>query len=65
MKEMIVGKIHGCFTQSFSCIATRCLCWLLTESCGGWMSSDYNSDGEAQQNSNCRCVWDALRDTTP
>jgi hypothetical protein len=35
MKEMLAGKIHGHFLPSFSCFATRCLCWLLPKSSGG------------------------------
>jgi len=40
MKEILVGKIHGYFSSSFSCFATRCLCWLLSECSGGWIRND-------------------------
>jgi hypothetical protein len=32
-----VCEIHGHFTPTFSCFATRCLCWLLPYSCGRWI----------------------------
>jgi hypothetical protein len=46
MKEMFVSKIHGHFSPSFLWFATRCLCWYLPQSSGGWNSDDYNSDAQ-------------------
>jgi hypothetical protein len=40
-KRDFVDKIHSHISQSFSCFATRCLSWLLPESCGGWIGIDY------------------------
>jgi hypothetical protein len=42
-KRYLVGKIHGHFSPSFSCFTTRCLCWLLPDSSGGWIRNDQNS----------------------
>jgi hypothetical protein len=36
---LLLGKIHGHFSHSFSCFSTR----LLPESSGGWIRNDYNS----------------------
>jgi hypothetical protein len=46
MKEILVCKMHGHFSPSFSCFPTRCLCSLLPENSGGWIRNDHNSDGE-------------------
>jgi hypothetical protein len=35
MKEILVGKIHGHLSPSFSCFRTRRLYWLLPQSSGG------------------------------
>jgi hypothetical protein len=36
MKEiLLVDKSHGYFSPSFSCFATRCLCWFMPESSTG------------------------------
>jgi hypothetical protein len=32
--KYFVGKIHGYFSPRFSCLVTRCLCWLLPYSSG-------------------------------
>jgi hypothetical protein len=41
-------KFGGNFSPSFSCFATKCLCWQLPESSGGQIKNDYNPDGDAQ-----------------
>jgi hypothetical protein len=46
MKEILVGKIHGYFSSSFSCFTTWYLCCLLPESSGGLIRKDQNSDGK-------------------
>jgi hypothetical protein len=40
MKEILSVIIHGHFLPSFSCFSTRCLCWLLPESCDRWIRKD-------------------------
>jgi hypothetical protein len=60
MKEMLVGKIHRHFSLTFSCFATRCVCWLLLENTGGGIRNDQNSGREAKSISNGCSVWDAL-----
>jgi hypothetical protein len=37
-----ISKIQGHFSPSFSCFATRCICWLLPESSGIWIKDDQN-----------------------
>jgi hypothetical protein len=67
MKERLVGTIHGNSSPCFSCFTTRCLLVtaILPESSSGLIRSDRNSDGETQELSNGRSVWDALCYTTP
>jgi hypothetical protein len=40
MQETLVGNFLGHFRQVSSCFATRLLCWLLTENCGGYIKND-------------------------
>jgi hypothetical protein len=48
MREILTGKIHRHMLLRVSCSATRCVCWLLPESCGGQIRNNYNSDGDAR-----------------
>jgi hypothetical protein len=64
-KRYFVGKIHSNFSPRISCIATRCLCWLLPDSFGGWIWNDKNPDADTKQTKHGSSVWDALYDTTP
>jgi hypothetical protein len=64
MKEILVGQIHGHFSQSFSYFVTRCLLvtarelWLVKQE---WVELTW----EAQYISNGGSVWVAMCDTTP
>jgi hypothetical protein len=64
MKDILVGKIHGHFSTSFSASLLDVF-WLLPGSSGGRIMNDQKSVGETQQISSCRSVWGALCDTTP
>jgi len=43
MKEIFHRQIKPPFLPSSSSFTTKCLCWYLQDSSGGWIRNDYNS----------------------